>query len=137
MNRVSVNPVEWGLQFSIDQGEITEGGRRHLRCSGQFSAVPDAEAELGFRVVAPNEMRGQMECVLGNIDDILAQAEMTRRDIVAARFLTTDIDSFLENYDLCAGWIANAGMRPSQSVIGVARLVLDNLIIQIEVEAAA
>lgn len=137
MKRESVNPTEWGLQFSMDQGEIVQGATRHLRCSGQISAVEDESTDLGIRVVAPNEMRGQIECALANIDAILDKAGMTRANVVALRFFTTDVDGFLENYDVYAGWIAAAGTRPPQSLIGVQRLVLPEVVVEIEIEAAA
>lgn len=137
MKRRSVNPTDWGLQYSMDQGEIVEGAQRHLRCSGQVSVVPDSSSELGIKVVAPNDMRGQIDCALSNVDAVLTQGGMSRSSIVALRFFTTDIDQFLENYDVYAGWIADAGTRPPQSLIGVQRLVLPELMIEIEAEAAA
>ncbi|MBT8401201.1 MAG: RidA family protein [Rhodothermia bacterium] len=136
MNRTSINPTDWGLQFRMDQGEVVDGHSRTLRCSGQVAAVPDDSSPLGFRVDSPNEIRGQMERALKNIDDILEQAGMSRSDIVSLRFFTTDIDGFLENYDVYAEWIAPANIRPPQSLIGVARLVLPELCVEIEMEAA-
>jgi len=137
MKRESVNPTEWGLQFSMDQGELVQGATRHLRCSGQISAAPDSSSELGFKVVAPNDIRGQMECALANVDAILDKADMNRANIVALRFFTTEVDGFLENYDVYANWIGEAEIRPPQSLIGVQRLVLPDLVVEIEVEAAA
>jgi len=137
MKRESVNPTEWGLQFSMDQGELVQGATRHLRCSGQISAAPDSSSELGFKVVAPNDIRGQMECALANVDAILDNADMNRANIVALRFFTTEVDGFLENYDVYANWIGEAEIRPPQSLIGVQRLVLPDLVVEIEVEAAA
>jgi enamine deaminase RidA (YjgF/YER057c/UK114 family) len=67
----------------------------------------------------------------------LEKAEMSRANIVALRFFTTDVDGFLENYDVYAGWISEAGTRPPQSLIGVQRLVLPELVVEIEFEAAA
>jgi enamine deaminase RidA (YjgF/YER057c/UK114 family) len=137
MNRESINPTEWGLNFCMDQGEVTEGATRHLRCSGQISAVPDSEAEMGISVVAPGDIRGQIECVLSNIDGVLEKAGMSRSSIVNLRFYTTDVDAFLENYDVYAGWISEAGIRPPQTLLGVARLAMEGLMIEIEAEAAA
>lgn len=136
MKRTSINPTEWGLQFSMDQGEIVEGASRHLRCSGQISVTPDPSNELGIAVVSPNEIRGQIECALANIDAILEKANMSRSDIVALRFFTTDIDGFLENYDVYATWIAEAGIRPPQSLLGIQRLVHPDAMVEIEAEAA-
>ena len=136
MERTSINPTEWGLQFSMDQGELVQGVTRQLRCSGQISVLPDADAELGVRLVAPHDMRGQIRQALANVDAVLEKAGMGRQDIVALRFFTTDIDSFLEHYDVYAEWIAPAGIRPPQSLIGIQRLVLPEALIEIEAEAA-
>lgn len=136
MKRESINPVDWGLQFSMDQGEVIEGATRRLRCSGQVSVAPDSGSEQGFSVVSAGDIRGQMECALTNVDALLDQAGMARKDVVCLRFFTTDIDGFLENYDVYARWIADAGTRPPQSLIGVNRLVLPELLVEIEIEAA-
>lgn len=137
MKRTSINPTDWGLQFSFDQGEVIEGAARTLRCSGQISVRPDDTSDLGVAVVAAGDMRGQIECALNNVDAVLEQAGMGRSDLIALRFFTTDIDQFLEHYDVYAGWIGTAGVRPPQSLIGVQRLVLPDAMIEIEAEAAA
>jgi len=121
----------------MDQGEVVRGTERHLRCSGQIAVIPDSTQELGVAVVAPNEIRGQMECALANVDAVLGKADMSRANIVALRFFTTDIDGFLKNYDIYAEWIAEAGIRPPQSLIGVQRLVLPEAVVEIECEAVA
>ena len=137
MKRNSVNPWDWGLKWSMDQGEIVEGASRHLHCSGQVSVTPDPDSELGISVVSAGEIRGQIECALANVDAVLAGAGMTRANVVGLRFFTTDVDAFLENYDVYASWIESAGTRPPQSLLGIARLVLPELMIEIEAEAAA
>ena len=55
----------------------------------------------------------------------------------AALSALSGIDAFLRNYDVYAEWMASAGTRPPQSLIGVQRLVLPELMVEIEVEAAA
>lgn len=137
MKRTSINPVEWGLAYSMDMGEVVEGATRHLRCSGQISVDPAPDTELGIAVVSPTDLRGQMEHAFRNIDAVLEKARMGREHIVALRFFTTDMDGFLANYDVYAEWIAPAGTRPPQSLIGVNRLVLPEIMVEIEIEAAA
>lgn len=137
MKRTSVNPVDWGHAYSMDQGELVTGTTKHLRCSGQISVDPDPDTELGIAVVSPTDLRGQMAHTFRNIDAVLEKAGMGRENIVALRFFTTDIDGFLANYDVYADWIAPAGTRPPQSLIGVNRLVLPELMVEIEIEAAA
>lgn len=128
--------MDWGLAYSMDQGEVVQGATRHLRCSGQVSVDPAPDTELGIVVVSPDDLRGQMEHALRNVDSVLEKADMGRENIVALRFFTTDIDGFLANYDVYADWILPAGIRPPQSLLGVNRLVLPDLKVEIEVEAA-
>ena len=58
---------------------------------------------MGVSVIAPNDVRGQLEAALANV----------------------------------AKWIDDAGIMPPQSLIGVARLVLPDLVVEIEATAAA
>jgi len=121
----------------MDQGEVTEGVSRHLHCSGQVAVAPADGTELGFTVLHPGDIRGQMEAALANVDAVLAGAGMDRSNILSLRFFTTDIDGFLENYEVYATWIAEAGTRPPQSLLGVNRLVLPELLVEIEAVAGA
>lgn len=137
MQRTPVNPSDWGLQFQMSQGEIIEGATRTLRCSGQVAMKPDPDADLGASVVASGDLRGQMEAALANVDEVLEGAGMGRPNVVFLNFFTTDIDGFLANYDVYATWISEAGITPPQSLIGVSRLVMPDLMVEIEVTAAA
>jgi len=132
MKRESVNPWDWGLKYSMDQGELVEGVSQYLHCSGQVSVEPDSDSELGFAVKHVGDIRGQMQCSLENVDAVLSAAGMSRSNVLSLRFFTTDIDGFLENYDVYAEWIADAGTRPPQSLLGVNRLVLPELLVEIE-----
>ena len=135
MNRTAINPTDWGLQFGMNQGEVVEGLTRTLHFSGQVALEADADAEMGVRVVHEGDIRGQMGAALSNIDAILAGAGMTRENILSLRFFTTDIDGFLENYDVYAVWIGEANSMPPQSLLGVNRLVFPELLVEIEATA--
>jgi enamine deaminase RidA (YjgF/YER057c/UK114 family) len=137
MKRTSVNPWDWGLQWSMDQGELVEGITRVLHCSGQVAVAPAPGSEIGITVLHPGDLRGQMQAALANIDAVLAKAGMDRSNILSLRFFTTDIDGFLSNYDVYATWIAEAGTRPPQSLLGISRLVLPDLMVEIEAVAGA
>lgn len=136
MNRKSVNNSEWGKPFLMDQGEVIEGATRTLRFSGQCALRDDPAAPMGVGIDSPDDIRGQMTASLANIDSILAKAEMGRENLVHLRFFTTEIDAFLENYDVYAEWIGIAGTRPPQSLIGVDRLVFPELKVEIEATAS-
>lgn len=137
MKREAVNPTDWGLAFSMNQGEVVEGLSRVLHCSGQVALEPDAESEMGIRVVHVGDLRGQIGAALANIDAVLTKAGMNRSNVLTIRVFTTDVDGFLENYDVYAGWIGEAGIMPPQTLLGVSRLALPDLLVEIEATAGA
>ena len=137
MERTPINPSQWGLGYQMDQAQVVEGTSRVLHCSGQVALEEDPDSELGVAVVGAGDLRGQIAHALGLIDELLAGAEMDRTNLTSLRFFTTDIDGFLENYDVYAEWIEPAGIRPPQSLLGVNRLVLPELLVEIEATAAA
>jgi len=92
---------------------------------------------MGIRVVGEGDMRAQIESALSNIDAILSEAGMARGNLLSLRFFTTDVDGFLQNYDVYAGWIGEAGIMPPQTLLGVDRLVLPTLLVEIEATAGA
>lgn len=121
----------------MSQGELVEGLTRYLHFSGQVALEPDAESAMGIRVVCEGDLRGQMQAALSNIDAILEGAEMTRANILSLRFFTTDVDGVLENYDVYASWIAESGTMPPQTLLGINRLALPELLVEIEATAGA
>ena len=135
MQRESINPWDWGLQFQMDQAEVVTHISKTLHCSGQTALKSDPDSDLGVSVVAPGDIRSQMQYALECIDEVLAKAEMNRKDILTLRFFTTDVDAFLENYDVYANWISEAGICPPQSLLGVNRLVFPELTVEIEATA--
>jgi enamine deaminase RidA (YjgF/YER057c/UK114 family) len=81
----------------MDQGESITGLARHINFSGQISVDPDPKVEMGIKVIAPNDIRGQMGKSLANIDAILEKAGMNRSNLFTLRFFTTDMEGFLAN----------------------------------------
>ena len=61
---------------------------------------------------------------------------MSRKDIIFVRIYTTDMDGFMENYDAYAEWIGATGLRPPQTLLGVNRLALPEMLVEIEAVAA-
>ncbi|MEM9122461.1 MAG: RidA family protein [Pseudomonadota bacterium] len=137
MERTSINPAKWGANFALDQAVLTTGESRVLRISGQVSMVDDASAEMGFKIMHEGDMAGQMRQALANADAVLKAADMSRSDIVFVRLNTTDMEAFMANYGVYAEWISAGGITPANTVIGVQCLALPELLIEIEITAAA
>ena len=132
MNRASINPWDWGLQFGMDQAQLVTGLNELLHCSGQTALVPDPEAHNGIRVEHEGDMRGQIELSLAHVDAILAHAGMDRTNLLSMRIFVTDIDAFSEHFDVYVDWLRPAGIRLPMSLIGVSQLARPGLLIEIE-----
>ena len=129
--------MAWGLAFSMNQAEVVEGLSKVVHFSGQTSLVDDPDSEMGVSVAHEGDLRGQIQASLAGIDQILSQAGMSRSNILHLKFFTTDVDGFLENYDVYAGWIGEAGIMPPQTLLGVNRLALPTMMVEVEAVAGA
>ena len=138
VKRTPVNNADWGQKFLMNQGEVIEGATRHLTLSGQVAFTDDPDGEMGIGMLAaPEDLRGQLEAALANVDALLSEAGMDRSNIVQVHLFTTDVDGLMANYDVYAEWIRPAGVMPPQSLLGVQRLALPELLVEVEVSAAA
>lgn len=137
MNRQAVNPENnWSSNFHYNQGEIIEGIQRTLYLAGQISAESDSSSPIGVSVTFKGDQRKQMISILEKIDHLIEKAGMLRKNIVQIRFYTVDIQGFLQNYDVYAKWIQDAGIKPANSLIGIKELALPEAMLEIEVVAA-
>lgn len=131
MKREAVNPVPWSSRLGFNQAELVEGSGRLLFCSGQVS-VDDAG-----RPQHAGDLRAQMELAMDNLQAVLAEARMTLADVVRMTIYTTEIDEVFRNFDAITARLDAFEVKPAQTLLGVARLALPELEIEIEATAAA
>ncbi|WP_411766165.1 RidA family protein [Winogradskyella sp. A3E31] len=137
MKRQAINPTnDWGAGFEMNQAEIISEFNKIIKFSGQTSLVSDDSSEMGLSVKFPGDQRKQMEFILDAIDKLLTQAGMTRKNIVHINFFTTEMEGFLESYEVYANWIKEAKIRPTQSAIGINQLVMPEMKLEIEITGA-
>lgn len=131
MHRNAVNPWDWSLGLGYNQGEVLEGTSRQLICAGQTTV--DGSGAPQFE----SDMRGQLGLVLGNLEAVLAKAGMGLGNVVKLTIYATDVDAALRNFDLLGMRFGPAGVRPPMTLLGVNRLAMPSLLIEIEALAAA
>lgn len=131
MKRTAVNPVPWSLALGFNQGELVEGAGRVLFCSGQVATDdkgrPRHEDDLG----------AQMTLAMDNLQAVLAEADMTLANVVRLTIYTTEIDQVFRSFEAITGRLDEFDVKPAQTLIGVARLALPQLKIEIEATAVA
>lgn len=131
MQRTAVNPWDWSLKLGYNQAETIEGSSRQLICAGQTAV--DAEGNPQHA----NDMRGQINLALDNLEAVLAKADMSLINIIRLVVYTTDVDEALKNFDLLGTRFGPIQCAPPMTLLGVTRLAIPSLLFEIEATAAA
>jgi enamine deaminase RidA (YjgF/YER057c/UK114 family) len=73
---------------------------------------------------------------IDNLETVLREAGSELADIVRLTTYVTDVDAYRQAAPAVGARLGRAGVRPAASLIGVARLALPELLIEIEATAA-
>src|SRR4051812_7529897 len=92
MKQTTINPVAWSTKLGFDQGQIIEGARRQLFCSGQDAVDADGTPRH------EGDMAAQLKMSVDNLEAILADADMTLANVVRLNVYTTDFGELLKNW---------------------------------------
>jgi enamine deaminase RidA (YjgF/YER057c/UK114 family) len=130
MERKIINPWTWQDRAGFVQGVEIHSAQRVLYCAGQTSM--DSEG----RPMHAGDMRAQITQALANLETVLTEAGYSLADVVRLNYYTTDVDRFIAESDVAKGRLAQAGCRPSSTLLGVTRLAYPELLIEIEATAA-
>ena len=126
-----INPWTWQDQFGFSQAIETRGHTRVLRCAGQTSVNADGEP------VHDGDMAAQLAQALDNLETVLQAAGMTLSNLVRLNLYVTDIDAALEHFELVEKRVAAAGIQPAITLLGVSRLFIPSLLVEMEADAVA
>ena len=129
MKRTAINPWNWSLQYGFSQGELVEDHRRTLHCAGQVARDADGNPQHSDDIAA------QLELSLDNLDAVLAEGGMSLADVVRLTVYTTDIDGIDPHYGVLTDRLDAAEVKPAPPLIGVARLALPELMVEVEATA--
>jgi enamine deaminase RidA (YjgF/YER057c/UK114 family) len=82
-------------------------------------------------------MRAQLGNALDNLDRALTAAGLTLAHVVRLNYDTTDVEGFLAALDVVVSRLTEADSHPASTLLGVSRLFLPELLIEIEATAMA
>ncbi len=131
MNRTAINPTDWSVRFGFNQGELVESPTKILFVSGQVSINEKGAPEHA------GDLAAQAGLAMDNIDATLQEAGMSLSNLVKLTIFTTDIDGLMKDMSPITGPLKAAGILGAQTMIGVDRLALPQLMIEIEATAVA
>jgi enamine deaminase RidA (YjgF/YER057c/UK114 family) len=131
MQRTPVNPWPWSRKLGYDQGQVTQGQTRQLSIAGQTAVDAQGNPQ------APGDMRAQFALALDNLQAVVAAAGMGLADLTQITIYTTDVDATLNSMDIYGMRMGPLGAAPPMTLIGVSRLAIPPLMIEIAASAAA
>jgi len=131
MERTAINPVPWSLEMGFSQGEIVSGHSRTLYCSGQAAMSGDGKPEHD------GDMAAQLAMSIDNLEAVLGEAGMSLANLVRLNIYTTDVDLLFQHYGVLASRLSAAGVAPAATLLGVTRLAIPSLMVEIEGTAVA
>jgi enamine deaminase RidA (YjgF/YER057c/UK114 family) len=130
MERRVVNPWTWQEQFGYVQANEISGAERVLVCAGLASVDADGQP------LHEGDMGAQVTQALDNLETVLGEAGFTLADVVRLNYFVTDVDAFFEAGEIYGARLAQAGCKPASTLLGVSRLALAPLMVEIEATAA-
>ncbi|WP_424531779.1 RidA family protein [Sphaerisporangium viridialbum] len=131
MERTAVNPWAWSVELGYNQGEIVSGHTRTLYCAGQTGMSGDGKPQH------TDDMAAQLALSLDNLEAVLGEAGMSLANLVRLNVYTTDVDRLFEHYGVLASRLGAAGVAPSTTMLGVTRLAIPDLMVELEGTAVA
>ena len=131
MDRAVVNPWTWSVAMGFNQGEVVSGHTRTLYCSGQTAMSGDGEPQH------PGDLAAQVALSLDNLEAVLGGAGMSLANLVRLNVYTTDVDRLFEHYGVLASRLGAAGVAPTTTMLGVTRLAIPTLMVELEATAVA
>ena len=129
MRKTPVNPWSWSRNLGYNQAEILEGVKRQLVCAGQTAVDSEGQPQHS------QDMRKQLELVLDNLEAVLYGADMALANLSRLTVYSTDVDEALRHFDVLGSRLGANGATPPMTLLGVSRLALPELMIEIEATA--
>lgn len=126
MERTAINPWAWSIELGYHQGEVVSGHTRTLYCSGQAAMSAEGRARH------PGDMAAQVALSLDNLEAILGDADMSLANLVRLNLYTTDVDLLFQHYGVLASRLGAAGVAPPTTMLGVVRLAVPDLMVELE-----
>ncbi len=131
IERTAVNPVAWSEQMGFNQGEVVAGHTRTLYCSGQAATGDDGAPRHA------GDMAAQVALSVDNLEAVLGAAGMSLANLVRLNVYTTDVDLLFQHYGVLASRLGAAGVAPPTTMLGVTRLAIPALMVELEGIAVA
>lgn len=126
-----IDPWTWQAQYSFVQGREVSRGDRVLYCAGQTSVDDDGNP------IHEGDIRAQLARAFDNLETVLDRAGMDLGNVVRLNYYTTDVDGLLGCFDVVSTRLSGSGTAVASTLLGVERLAIPTLLVELEATAVA
>lgn len=130
MEKQVINPWTWQDRFGFVQANRIMGAEQVLYCAGQTSVDGDGNP------LHVGQMQEQALQAIDNLETVLRAGGFELADIVRLTTYVTDVDAYRQAAPAVSTRLGHAGVKQAASLIGVARLALPELLVDVEATAA-
>lgn len=124
-----VNPWTWQDRLGFVQGKEVVGAERTLYCAGQTSVDENGQP------LHEGDMKAQALQALDNLETVLREAGYELSDLVRLTIYVTDLPAYREAAPAVGARLAQAGVRHTSTLLGISRLAMPELLVEIEATA--
>jgi enamine deaminase RidA (YjgF/YER057c/UK114 family) len=83
------------------------------------------------------DMTAQLALSIDNLQAVLGEAGMSLANLVRLNVYTTDVDLLFQHYGVLAARLGAAAVAPTTTMLGVTRLAIPTLMVELEGTAVA
>jgi enamine deaminase RidA (YjgF/YER057c/UK114 family) len=127
---VRINPTLRRTAFGFDQAQLRTMPAQLLTIAGQGPVDDDGN------LLHEGDVCAQLSLTMRHISTVLDAADMTFADIIRISIYTTDVDATLAAYGAILEHLAPVGATPPATLLGVTRLAIPGMAVEIDVTAA-
>ena len=124
-----INPSPWSAAFGFDQAQLRPAPTRLLTAAGQGPVD-----ETGT-LLHEGDPAAQLALAVENVEAVLAAAGMDLADVLRLTVYAVDVDAVLAAFDVLTERLARVGATPPMTLVGVARLALPGMQVELDVTA--
>jgi enamine deaminase RidA (YjgF/YER057c/UK114 family) len=126
---VRINPTTWNEPYGFDQAQLRPAPERILTVAGQGPVDSDGA------LVHEDDVAAQVSLAMANVEIVLAAGGMDLGDVFAMTVYATDVDAVLAAYGGIGRRLAAYGATPPSTLVGVSRLSIPGMAVEITVAA--
>ncbi|MGY1605390.1 RidA family protein [Geodermatophilus sp. SYSU D00815] len=124
-----INPSAWSAALGFDLAQARPTPDR-LLTTGALGSF-----DQGGELLHEDDPAAQLALALANVETVLAAGGMDLGDVLRLTVHAVDLDAVLASLDVLTERLALAGATPPLALVGVARLALPGMLVQLEVTA--